>query len=55
MNLLGLARSLHHSTPNHLTYAEHAGEYLALHFDSGTEGVSSGSGGVLDLRPGTPP
>jgi hypothetical protein len=31
----------------HLTYAERAGEYLALHFDSGAEG---GMGSVVRLK-----
>jgi hypothetical protein len=33
----------------HLTYAERAGEYLALHFDSGAEG---GMGSVVRLKQG---
>ena len=33
----------------HLTYAERAGEYLALHFDSGAEG---GIGSVVRLKQG---
>jgi hypothetical protein len=33
----------------HLTYAERAGEYLALHFDSGAEG---GMGCVVRLKQG---
>jgi hypothetical protein len=33
----------------HLTYAERAGEYLSLHFDSGGEG---GMGSVVRLKQG---
>ena len=33
----------------HLTYAERAGEYLSLHFDSGAEG---GMGSVVRLKQG---
>ena len=33
----------------HLTYAERAGEYLALHFDSGAEGAI---GSVVRLKQG---
>jgi len=33
----------------HLTYAERAGEYLSLHFDSGSDG---GIGSVVRLKQG---
>lgn len=34
----------------HLTYAERAGEYLSLHFDSGSDGGMGGS--VVRLKQG---
>jgi hypothetical protein len=48
MNLLSLPDGLIINL-EHLTYAERAGEYLPLHFDSGAEG---GMGSVVRLTQG---
>ncbi len=48
MNLLGLPDGRIINL-EHLAYAERAGEYLALHFDTGAEG---GMGSVVRLKQG---